>query len=107
MTTRRRRRSRSFARGAAAAEKFNMVPLADLAGVIGRVLETGRNSARVLLLTDSESVLPVRRAKDDAEDLDETPKWPSGLDPVKRESLMVLGDLVDLTENARLAGLIK
>jgi rod shape-determining protein MreC len=33
-------------------------------GVIGRVLETGRNSARVLLLTDSESVLPVRRAKD-------------------------------------------
>ena len=34
-------------------------------GVIGRVLETGRNSARVLLLTDSESVLPVRRAKGD------------------------------------------
>ncbi len=34
-------------------------------GVIGRVLETGRYSARVLLLTDSESVLPVRRAKDD------------------------------------------
>ena len=33
-------------------------------GVIGRVLETGRSSARVLLLTDSESVLPVRRAKD-------------------------------------------
>lgn len=33
-------------------------------GVIGRVLETGRGSARVLLLTDSESVLPVRRAKD-------------------------------------------
>jgi len=33
-------------------------------GVIGRVLETGRKSARVLLLTDSESVLPVRRAKD-------------------------------------------
>jgi rod shape-determining protein MreC len=29
------------------------------------VLETRRNSARVLLLTDSESVLPVRRAKDD------------------------------------------
>lgn len=34
-------------------------------GVIGRVLETGRIAARVLLLTDSESVLPVRRAKDD------------------------------------------
>lgn len=49
----------------------------------------------------------MRRAKDDAEDLDETPKWPTGLDPVKRESLMVLRDLVDLTENARMAGLIK
>ena len=29
MTTRRRRRSRSFARGADAAEKLNMVPLAE------------------------------------------------------------------------------
>ncbi|WP_375290367.1 rod shape-determining protein MreC [Qipengyuania sp.] len=34
-------------------------------GVVGRVLEVGANSARVLLLTDSESVLPVRRAKDE------------------------------------------
>jgi hypothetical protein len=29
------------------------------------------------------------------------------LDPVKRESLSVLDDLVDLTENARMAGLLK
>lgn len=49
----------------------------------------------------------MRRAKDEAEDLDETPKWPTGLDPVKRESLSVLRDLVDLTENARMAGVIK
>lgn len=34
-------------------------------GVVGRVLEVGNGSARVLLLTDSESVLPVRRAKDE------------------------------------------
>ena len=34
-------------------------------GVIGRILEVGSNSSRVLLLTDSESVLPVRRAGDD------------------------------------------
>lgn len=33
-------------------------------GVIGRILETGRNSSRVLLLLDSESVLPVRRSYD-------------------------------------------
>jgi len=49
----------------------------------------------------------MRRAKDETEDLDDTPKWPAGLDPVKRESLSVLKDLVDLTENARLAGLLK
>lgn len=41
------------------------MPVISERGVIGRVLETGRNSARVLLLTDSESVLPVLRAKDD------------------------------------------
>jgi len=48
----------------------------------------------------------MRRAKDDTEDLDDTPKWPTALDPVKRESLMVLKDLVDLTNNARLAGML-
>ena len=41
------------------------MPVVSDRGVIGRVLEAGRISARVLLLTDSESVLPVRRAKDD------------------------------------------
>jgi carboxyl-terminal processing protease len=49
----------------------------------------------------------MRRAKDETADLDETPKWPTGLDPVKRESLAVIRDLVDLTENARLAGILK
>lgn len=49
----------------------------------------------------------MRRAKDDAADLDESPKWPTGLDPVKRESLAVLRDLVDLTENAKMAGVLK
>jgi carboxyl-terminal processing protease len=49
----------------------------------------------------------MRRAKDETEDLDQTPEWPTGMDPIKRESLMVLADLVDLTENARMAGLLK
>lgn len=40
------------------------MPVLSDRGVVGRVLETGRSSARVLLLTDSESVLPVRRAGD-------------------------------------------
>lgn len=33
-------------------------------GIIGRILEVAGGSSRVLLLTDSESVLPVRRASD-------------------------------------------
>ncbi|MGY6551821.1 MAG: rod shape-determining protein MreC [Erythrobacter sp.] len=41
------------------------MPVISERGVIGRVLETARASSRILLLTDSESVLPVRRAGDD------------------------------------------
>jgi rod shape-determining protein MreC len=40
------------------------MPIHSARGVIGRVLEVARGSSRVLLLTDSESVLPVRRALD-------------------------------------------
>lgn len=41
------------------------MPVRSPRGVVGRILEVGNDSARVLLLTDSESVLPVRRAKDE------------------------------------------
>lgn len=41
------------------------MPVTSPMGLIGRVVEAGRNSARVLLLTDSESMVPVRRATDD------------------------------------------
>lgn len=40
------------------------MPVRTPLGLIGRVLEVGRNSARVLLITDTESVVPVRRASD-------------------------------------------
>jgi rod shape-determining protein MreC len=33
-------------------------------GLIGRVLETGPNAARVLLLSDPDSIVPVRRTRD-------------------------------------------
>ncbi len=49
----------------------------------------------------------MRRAKSETEELDDTPAWPSGLDPVKRESLHILKDLVEFTESARVAGVIK
>lgn len=43
----------------------NGMPVISPKGLVGRVLETGDNSARVLLLTDTESTVPVRRADDD------------------------------------------
>lgn len=41
------------------------MPVLSPRGVVGRILEAGRNSSRVLLILDSESVLPVRRAGDE------------------------------------------
>ncbi|MBA4164833.1 MAG: rod shape-determining protein MreC [Erythrobacter sp.] len=41
------------------------MPVRSAQGVIGRVLEVGNRSARVMLLSDSESVLPVKRAGDE------------------------------------------
>lgn len=41
------------------------MPVRGPRGIVGRVLEVGRDSARVLLLADSESVIPVRRSKDE------------------------------------------
>jgi rod shape-determining protein MreC len=40
------------------------MPVVSSMGLVGRVLETGARSARVLLLTDSESMVPVRRSTD-------------------------------------------
>lgn len=40
------------------------MPVRSARGVVGRILEVSRGSSRVLLLTDSQSFLPVRRAKD-------------------------------------------
>ena len=40
------------------------MPVRGANGLVGRVLEVGPNTARVLLLTDPENVVPVRRASD-------------------------------------------
>jgi rod shape-determining protein MreC len=40
------------------------MPVRSPMGLIGRVLEVGHSTSRVLLITDSESVVPVRRASD-------------------------------------------
>ncbi|MBB4856714.1 rod shape-determining protein MreC [Novosphingobium chloroacetimidivorans] len=40
------------------------MPVRSELGLLGRVLEVGQSSARVLLVTDTESLVPVRRASD-------------------------------------------
>lgn len=40
------------------------MPVRSELGLVGRVLETGDRTARVLLITDTDSVVPVRRATD-------------------------------------------
>jgi rod shape-determining protein MreC len=40
------------------------MPVTSPTGLVGRVLETGARSSRVLLLTDGESMVPVRRSTD-------------------------------------------
>ena len=49
----------------------------------------------------------MRRAVDKTADLDDTPKWPSGLNAEKREAIHVLRDLVDETAKAKMVGLLK
>jgi rod shape-determining protein MreC len=41
------------------------MPVVSPMGLVGRVLVAGTHRSRVMLLTDSESMVPVRRAKDD------------------------------------------
>ena len=45
----------------------------------------------------------IRSLVDELDDLEQTLRWPSGVDSVKREGLQVLRDLVDLTQSRRVA----
>lgn len=40
------------------------MPVRSREGLVGRILEVGASTSRVLLVTDTESLVPVRRAKD-------------------------------------------
>ena len=48
----------------------------------------------------------MRRAKDKEDALDDTPLWPSGLDPVKREVLSIVADLVEQVDKAKTVGIL-
>jgi hypothetical protein len=45
----------------------------------------------------------MRRAVNELDEFTEGPEWPSGVGPVKRESIAIAIDLIGLTEESRLA----
>lgn len=56
---------------------------------------------------EGDSERHMRQARDAVADLDDTPEWPSGLDPTKREGLAILRDLVDAVKAGQVAGVLK
>jgi rod shape-determining protein MreC len=57
------RRYATISAGAAQGVQTGM-PVRTAQGLVGRVLEVGHGAARILLITDTESTVPVRRASD-------------------------------------------
>jgi len=57
------RRYATISAGSGAGVRPGM-PVRTALGLVGRVLEVGHRTARILLITDTESVVPVRRAAD-------------------------------------------
>jgi len=66
-----------------------------------------KNEKLVEIDRDKDKESFMHMAKDGVADLDDTPEWPSSLDPVKREGIAILADLVEATERARMAGAIQ
>jgi carboxyl-terminal processing protease len=52
-----------------------------------------------------ESIEYMHTQRDKNSNPDQAPPFPSGLDPVKREALFILRDLIDLTDSARVVGI--
>ncbi|HWK42516.1 MAG TPA: rod shape-determining protein MreC [Croceibacterium sp.] len=73
------------------------MPVSSPMGLIGRIFEAGQHSSRVLLLTDSESMIPVRRATDNVVAFAEGRSDGSlrlrlvnlGINPIKKDDVFV------------------
>ncbi len=50
---------------------------------------------------EKEKEVHMRRAKNEIAELDDTPEWPSGLDPVRREGISILTDLIAFSESSQ------
>ncbi|MEN8694180.1 MAG: carboxy terminal-processing peptidase [Akkermansiaceae bacterium] len=49
----------------------------------------------------------MRREKSEIDQLDDTPEWPSGIHPVKREGMKVLLDLIEVTKSSEANGTLQ
>lgn len=70
-------------------------------------LEDLKNENLVEIDRDKDKENYMHMAKDGVADLDTTPEWPSSLDPVKREGIAILVDLIEATDRARMAGALQ
>ncbi|MDA7877069.1 carboxy terminal-processing peptidase [Akkermansiaceae bacterium] len=57
--------------------------------------------------TENDDQTYMRSEKSKIAALDDTPEWPSGIDPVERESLNVLRDLAEVIKANRVAGTLR
>jgi len=89
-------------------ERFAKIAEEDLKNLkIFRVsLDVNDGDELKLLDQDAEDSEYMRKAKQEIADLDDSPKWPSGIDPVKREGIKIVSDLISLTEKAKVAGVL-
>ena len=86
-------------------KRFKVIQEADKANLTFKRV-TRENEEGVELKTFDPSVKDesyMKMAKNKTKDLDTTPEWPSRMDPVKREGMNVLNDLINLTLKAKLA----
>jgi len=100
---------RRDARNAERRERFALMEEADRASQETFRLTLDDAAADSLPLVDLENddQTYMRSEKSKIADLDDTPTWPSGIDPVEREALHVLRDLAEVVQANRVAGTLK
>lgn len=70
-------------------------------------LEDLNSDELVLFDPEDDEDQYMRRQKSEIDELDDTPKWPSGIHPVKREGMKVLLDLIEVTNASESAGTLQ
>lgn len=97
--------TRTKARNLERITRFKLMQDADKKNLVFKRLDRADVDKAELTVFDPsvEDQSYMTKAKDEIEDLDTTPEWPSLMDPVKREGLHIVTDLIKLTEEAKVA----